>query len=164
MGRGKRSRTGSARTGALRTPQGPLLETSVAAECELVARLRLELTPDLLRPDWRALNLAGHPMTGHCYVATEALYHLLGGKKAGWTANVLSFADDLSWAPGGLTHWWLEHADGRRLDATCDQFRSPVPYARGRRAAFVTNAKLGSRPSARTCKLLTRLGALELAA
>jgi hypothetical protein len=126
-------------------------------------RASLASAPDLLKPDWRRRNADGHPMTGHCYVAAEALWHLLGGPAAGWTPRVLGFADDRSWRavePGeqGLTHWWLEHEDGRRLDPTGDQFATPVPYERGRYQAFLTNAKLAGRPSIRTRKLLVRLG------
>ena len=49
--------------------------------------IRKALTPDLLHEPYRSRVQAGHcdPMTGHCYVASEAAYHMLGGKAAGWT-------------------------------------------------------------------------------
>jgi hypothetical protein len=39
-------------------------------------------------------------MSGYCYVASEALYYLLGGHEAGLTAKRAP-------CPGG-EHWWLE--------------------------------------------------------
>lgn len=45
-------------------------------------RVRSGLTDDLRKPEYRGNP---NPMAGHCYVASEALYHLLGGKAKGWT-------------------------------------------------------------------------------
>lgn len=158
MARGKR-REGQKTISVQACPRSLGAKTKLlnANELELVEKIRSFLSPDLLRGQWKEPNAQGHPMAGHCYVATEALYHLLGGANAGWQAKVLSFADDITWAPGKLTHWWLENKDGRFIDATADQFKTTPPYNRGRHAAFVTNAALGDSPSARTLKLINRL-------
>lgn len=154
MGRGKRKASARALPVAC---QGPLLVGLSKTESELVSRARLALSPDLLKGIWRVKNAQGHPMTGHCYVATEALYHLLGGKEAGWKSMMMSFDNDCDWGPVELPHWWLENVDGRRIDATSDQFASPVPYERGRHKAFITNEKLGDKPSKRARILIARL-------
>lgn len=103
----------------------------------LVQQVRAVLTPSLLKPVYRRLVEQGaHPMTGHCYVASEALYALLGGKAAGYKPASL--------AHEGSIHWWLVSADGQVLDPTADQFTTPVPYANGRCRGFLTKE-----PSAR---------------
>lgn len=105
------------------------------------------LTPDLLRPRYRAL--AGGPTAGHCYHAAEALHHLLGGRAAGWTPQVHRDRAD------GVTHWWLRHADGRVADPTADQFVSQglePPYALGRGCGFMTR-----RPSRPAQTILSRI-------
>lgn len=67
---------------------------------------------------------------GNCYVACEALYHVLGGKAAGWTPMRLSLPDD--------THWFLRHASGLILDPSVRQFRTAPDYSKGRGAGFLT--------------------------
>lgn len=96
----------------------------------LVAAVRDCLTDDLLKP----------PFTGHCYVASEALYHLLGGKEAGYRPVNLRHEN--------VSHWWLEGPSGV-LDPTADQFQTPVPYEGGRGRGFLTKE-----PSKRAQKLI----------
>jgi hypothetical protein len=83
---------------------------------------------------------------GNCYVASEALYHLLGGKRAGWTPVRTSMGHD--------THWWLRHKSGLILDVTKSQFRGYVGpvYETGRGAGFLTK-----RPSRRARKLMKEI-------
>lgn len=109
------------------------------ARCVSGALLRSD---DLRRPPYR-----GHPdpIRGHCYIASEALFHLLGGRRAGWQAQHIRHE--------GAPHWYLRNAaTGEVLDPTADQFRSPVAYQRGRGIGFLTRA-----PSRRTRALLSRL-------
>lgn len=90
----------------------------------------LERTPELRRS---RVPSGLHPLTGHCYVGAEALYHL-GARKAGFTPRVAR-------GPDGETHWWLEHRDGRVMDPTAAQYHSRglvPPYLRGRRCGFLT--------------------------
>lgn len=70
---------------------------------------------------------------GNCYVTSEALYHLLGGKASGWTPHTVRHEGDV--------HWFLVHESGLVLDPTATQFRSPVPYALARGRGFLTRAK-----------------------
>ena len=100
----------------------------------LVHRIQAALDPSLLKEPWRSQVLAGaDPMTGHCAVASEAAYHLLGGKAAGWTPLNLHHE--------GSSHWFLRHADGRILDITASQFKTAVPYGKGRGCGFQTPLK-----------------------
>lgn len=83
----------------------------------------------LLRPDWRQANeKSGIVSTGFCYVATEALFYLLGGAGSGWKPMCVSTKNG--------THWWLER-NGEILDATFDQFINALPpYHLGRGCGF----------------------------
>ena len=71
---------------------------------------------------------------GNCYVASEALYHLLGGKAAGWTPCSIRSATEVD------VHWYLRHSSGLILDATVSQFMAPPDYSRGRGRGFLTSA------------------------
>jgi hypothetical protein len=110
---------------------------------ELGAAIAAVLTDDLLLPRFRnAPNR--RRLTGHCYAASEAAFHLLGGKDAGWSAYVVRHE--------GGTHWYIRHSGGTILDITARQFRTPVPYAAGRRIGFLTKG-----PSARAREIIRRL-------
>lgn len=101
------------------------------------------LTDDLRRPPWR-----GHPnpLAGHCYVASEALYHLMGGKGAGLTPQFVRHEDQ--------PHWFLRHQDGTIVDPTAEQFGTPVPYDQARGCGFLTK-----NPSRRAQVVLDRMAA-----
>lgn len=71
-------------------------------------------------------------LRGNCYVTTEALYHLLGGKAAGWIPQVMRIGSD--------THWFLRHrATGLVVDATAKQFGKETPdWSLARGTGFLT--------------------------
>lgn len=94
---------------------------------ELTNLVRSFLRDDLRRPKYR-----GNPnqMAGHCYVASEALFHLLGGKAAGWKPMQITHE--------GEPHWFLRGPGGEILDPTADQFVTPVPHAMARGKGFLT--------------------------
>lgn len=86
----------------------------------------------------------GHPH-GKCYVASEAVYHMLGGKASGYTPMVGHLYD-----PEPFTHWWLRRPDGSVLDVTAEQFGSEsFPYHEGRGSGFLTGG-----PSKRARELM----------
>ncbi len=98
----------------------------------LISKIKRNLTPDLLKGMWKNDN-PETSSTGHCYVATEALYWILGGPKSGYTPYVLSHK---TWPHGldkGETHWFLKHKiSGKILDVTKDQFLGiKVEYDKG---------------------------------
>lgn len=70
---------------------------------------------------------------GNCYATSEALYHLLGGKRAGWKPMHLNTK---------LTgpHWFLKHKSGLILDATAKQFprNVKVDYSKAVGCGFLT--------------------------
>jgi hypothetical protein len=116
-----------------------------------MVRIQRALAPDLLSKGYRD-RPAAHPTAGHCYVASEALYHALGGKAAGLTPQV--GRDCL-----GGTHWWLRDSTGTVLDATAEQYTAQglvPPYATGRGAGFLTKD-----PSRRARELMQRAGLRE---
>lgn len=81
---------------------------------------------------------------GNCYVTSETLYHLLGGKAAGWKPMVMSTHND--------THWFLRHSSGLILDATASQFRTRPDYSLARGTGFLTKG-----PSKRAKALMEKL-------
>lgn len=115
-------------------------EVSDKTPKELIDLLVLQLTDDLRRAPYKG---APNFLTGHCYVASEALYHLLGSTE---------------WVPcnirhEGSPHWYLKNKrTGEILDPTAGQFRTEVPYNLGRGKGFLTKS-----PSARAKELLRRL-------
>lgn len=117
-----------------------------AAEVQrLVDEVGDALTPDLLRPAYRRrVERGADPLTGHCYVASEALYHLLGGARSGWYP--------VNGRVGRESHWWLEGPDGEVADVTARQFRGAVDYAVGTPRGFLTR-----RPSARAHEVMRRV-------
>lgn len=83
-------------------------------------------------------------MRGNCYAASEALYHLLGGKKAGWKPMQMRHEDD--------THWFLQHETGFILDPTAKQFKHKPNYAQARGRGFLTKG-----PSAKAQVLMNQI-------
>lgn len=109
---------------------------------ELKTAIVAELSPDLLKPQYLRMRNRNR-YTGHCYVASEALFYLSGGRASGLTPQVIRHE-------GGV-HWYLKRAsDGRIFDLTWRQFSTPVPYAEGRGCGFLTR-----KPSKR-CQILLR--------
>lgn len=87
---------------------------------------------DELRRD----EYGGHPLAGHCYVASEAYFHLHGGYDEFKVKRVKH---------EGTTHWFLERrSDGKIIDLTSEQFETPVPYDEATATGFLTD-----QPSAR---------------
>lgn len=105
--------------------------------------VRAALSKDLLNPVWREkIALRGGKesvVTGHCYVASEALFHLLGGALAGWKAYYLNHDLWPEQLAQGETHWYLRHTSyDIILDPTAAQYRTAVPYRRGKACGFCT--------------------------
>lgn len=135
-------------TWATRTPKSSAndkVTTFVCSDPEhasLVKNVRSQLSDELRKPAYRG---NANSVAGHCYIASEAIYHKLGGKAAGWTPQNIKHE--------GGPHWYLKHEDGTIIDPTADQFCTPVPYEKGHGCGFLTR-----QPSARTQVILDRLG------
>ena len=65
------------------------------------------------------------PLAGYCYVATQAVWVLLGGLSSDFRPYVI--AND-----GVDTHWYLMDFDGNIIDPTASQFEKRIPYEDGR--------------------------------
>lgn len=103
----------------------------------------------LLSPQWKKINQASNvSSTGHCYIATEALFHLLDGCKNKLKPYCATYYED------GMrcSHWWLKDEDGNILDPTADQYIDvDPPYSLGRGCGF-QNGYI--KPSKRAKKLI----------
>lgn len=103
------------------------------------------LSDDLLDKKYRNIksNKQSLPITfGHCYIASEAAFYLLGGKEAGWKPCYINHL--------GCSHWFLIHKSGAKLDLTANQFKSPIDYSKAIGKGFLTKM-----PSKR-CRLLIK--------
>lgn len=109
----------------------------------LEEKVVVSLSDELRRPEYR-----GHenPLRGHCYVASEAFYHLSGGKDAGLKPMNVKHE--------GCQHWYLSGPAGI-VDLTAGQFATPVPYDQGRGRGFLT-----TEPSKRARVLMARVSAV----
>ena len=76
-----------------------------------------------------------------CYQASEAIYHLVGGKKAGLKPKSMMHE--------GISHWYLETSDGIVVDVTVDQFETKPDYSHGCGRGFLTK-----KPSKRAKQLI----------
>jgi hypothetical protein len=119
----------------------------------IMNKIRRYLTDDLLLPKYRnERHIKLSHTTGHCYVATEALHHLLTPKqKEKFKPTYLKINE--------ITHWFLRGVsiEGENviltiLDPTADQFTGQLPYELGKSAGFLTKT-----PSKRALTLLSRI-------
>jgi len=123
------------------------LSSRPAAEPISIARLTAEvqkaLTPELLKACYREKNKSS-PLYGHCYTASEALYHLLGELRPDLIDSArggLSYRPTHARDPANVVHWWLEDRAGRVIDPTEGQYTSEglqPPYDAGRGGFFLT--------------------------
>ena len=105
------------------------------------------LSVDLLHPNYAASpNQLYYGCVGHCYIATEAAYHLFARNRG--------FVSYTRRNDNGTTHWWLyNERTGRILDPSEPQLDGdPYPYDEGHRQAFLTK-----RPSRRAAELIRRV-------
>jgi hypothetical protein len=114
---------------------------------ELMKKIQQCLTPDLLKKEYRAEN-STNPMFGHCYVASEVLFHSIQST-GGYSAAC--GRDDR-----GIVHWWIvDNLTGEIHDVTSDQYYSKgiePPYNAGRKTGFLTK-----HPSKRAQIVLARI-------
>lgn len=106
-----------------------------------VIAVQQALSDELRRPPWQGTD---NPYAGHCYVASEALYHLLGGKAGGYRPMYIRHE--------GSPHWFLKDTKGNVVDPTASQFRTAVPYDDAIGKGFLTD-----KPSKRAQIVLDRV-------
>lgn len=107
----------------------------------IISRITGALDDSLRRKPWAG---SSNKLAGHCYVASEAAYHLLGGSSSKWKPMFIRHE--------GSPHWFLRSSDGEILDITASQFSSPVPYEKARGNGFLT-----SHPSRRASIVINKV-------
>lgn len=101
---------------------------SSSLSTELINIIRKHLTNELRNERYRQSE---NKYAGHCYAASEALYHLLGGKAVGLTPMFIKHENE--------PHWFLKSNSGRILDPTADQFKTKVDYSLAKGKGFLTS-------------------------
>ena len=101
------------------------------------------LSDDLRRPPWRD---HANPLAGHCYVASESYFHLVGREQGFRPAFVRH---------EGQPHWFLMQGNHNAvIDLTGEQFLTCPPYRDGVYKGFLT-----LQPSKRAMTLMDRVAA-----
>lgn len=94
-------------------------------------RAAAEMSDDLRLKRWRGDPC---PIRGHCYVASEALWWAIGDERDSFTPMTVRHEKSV--------HWWLSYRprsdSAWHVDPTANQFKTPVPYERGRGRGFLT--------------------------
>ena len=103
----------------------------------LITLVSLLLCDGLRRTPWKG---NANRYAGHCYVASEALHHLIPGMRPQLIRHE------------GRSHWFLLDASGSVVDVTASQFHKPVPYGRAIGKGFLTKG-----PSKRARVLMERV-------
>lgn len=118
---------------------------------KLINAIARNLTPDLLKDDWKELNRSNR-MAGHCYVASEAYYHLSGEEVTPCCVEVRFYYKKYKvWGP--VNHWYLKNKKtGEIIDITASQFPASPAYDHGRGSGFLTR-----KPSLRAQTLIARV-------
>ena len=103
---------------------------------DLMEDIKTVLTEDLLTNHWKKIirSKKCHYTTGHCYAASEALYHILGGKRYGYKPMYGK-------TEKGNSHWWIVDEDENIIDVTAEQFyfhNTKPPYHNGTGSGFLT--------------------------
>lgn len=113
---------------------------------ELIKLIQDSLSDDLLKPKYRINNK--NRFWGHCYVATETLYHLIENDiQKKYKPAILHINND--------THWFLKHIETNEIiDITKEQFDFDLPYKKSKNAFFLTKT-----PSKRSLILINRINA-----
>jgi hypothetical protein len=92
----------------------------------------------MLNDDYQPPRELEHPLAGHCYIASEAYYHLSDSE---WTPQFIN----VEWRKDGrghrTAHWFLEsRSRDRVVDLTVEQFEEndvSVMHGRSRGRGFV---------------------------
>ena len=122
--------------------------------------------PSYLKPEYRDLWTPECPVTGYCYVVSEAIYYITKDKGTELYPHVMRVIPKIRNYTCGSnesitgtiydTHWFLKNEEGRILDYTCWQYDELLKYGTARRAAFLTK-----KPSKRGEELIKLLHSLS---
>lgn len=122
----------------------------------LVARaIQRSLDVSDLKPEWKRKHAAAgcDAMTGHCFTATNAFFHAMGGHDGPYVPLYVKHE--------GASHWFLlDKRDGFIVDLTASQFRTRPPYEQGKRAGMRANKGGDAVPTRAAERVLKRADAL----
>ena len=107
---------------------------------ELISKVLIGCDDLRIKP-WKGSPFA---LSGHCYIAAEAAYHLLGGRYSKHLKPCFIRHE-------GEPHWYIQSRHGI-IDPSAEQFESPVPYHKGKGKGFLTKG-----PSKRAQILISRV-------
>jgi hypothetical protein len=128
------------------------MKTITAAD--VVSIVQSLLTHDLLTPKWRKIVGQSKALyKGHCYAASEAVFHILGGTENGWVPQIIRHE---RWPLGlnpGETHWFIKNSNtGEIIDPTSEQFLPySIDYSCSKGCGFLT-----SKPSKRAKTIIVK--------
>jgi len=91
---------------------------------DLIEKIKNNLTDDLRKPKFRNNP---NPLWGHCYVASEAFYHLTNKQYHPCRMKV-----------GDVNHWFLKDSEENVIDITAKQFDFKLDYQKAKQSAFLT--------------------------
>jgi hypothetical protein len=122
--------------------------TVVSYYPKLVQMIQDVLSPNLLDHNWQR-QVKKRPLSGYCYIASEALYYLLAKEEG--------FKPAQMWVHVGngieISHWFLRKKTGEVLDITASQFgKTRIPYHKAKGCGFLTNY-----PSEGAAEIMRRL-------
>ena len=113
---------------------------------------------DLLKNPDRLYPLS-HSLAGHCYVASEAYFHLTGGYDEWQVERVTVEVPEPLGGTAEFTHWYLRDREtGQITDLTAEQFTEyergsvEIPYDEGTATGFMT-----SEPSERAQEVISAI-------
>jgi hypothetical protein len=138
---------GRARKAKSTNRKGSRSRIQIVRPTRLLKRIQGALSIDLLHGDYpSSQDQLYFACLGHCYVASEAAYHLIG-RHTGFVPYTRRNDD-------GTTHWWLYNERTKQvLDPSEPQLDGErYPYGEGHRQAFLTK-----RPSRRAAELIRRV-------
>lgn len=112
---------------------------------ELINIIIETIDDSFLKPQYRKI-VNRNKFTGHCYVATEALYYMLTDEEKSQYKPAIMKVNN-------ITHWVLRNTlNGNIIDITREQFDFDLNYSTLKNAAFLTRL-----PSKRTQILLNKI-------
>lgn len=99
---------------------------------QLQSKIRKCLSDELLSAKYLQLKKKKDDITfGHCYIASEAAYHLFG-KFHNYKPYVMRIKKNTQ------THWFLKDDKGNILDVTSKQFKTKINYDNAKCCGFLT--------------------------
>ena len=97
-------------------------------ENQIIGLIKRSLSDNLRKKKYQGNS---NKLVGHCYIASEAFYHLTKQTNL-YTPSYVKFC--------GETHWFLSKKDGKIIDITVKQFNGKIPpYSLKKNCGFLTS-------------------------